>query len=38
MLTKYLVALTIIDDTFDRYASLPEAECLANSLERYITH
>ncbi|KAL0799335.1 hypothetical protein Bca101_054510 [Brassica carinata] len=30
----YCTILTIIDDTFDRYASLPEAEILANSLER----
>nr|VDC99357.1 unnamed protein product [Brassica oleracea] len=34
MLTQYYTILTIIDDTFDRYASLPEAEILANSLER----
>uniref|UniRef100_A0A0D3BKI8 Terpene synthase metal-binding domain-containing protein n=1 Tax=Brassica oleracea var. oleracea TaxID=109376 RepID=A0A0D3BKI8_BRAOL len=26
MLTQYYTILTIIDDTFDRYASLPEAE------------
>ncbi|KAL0721848.1 hypothetical protein Bca4012_036447 [Brassica carinata] len=35
MLTKYLVTLAILDDTFDRYASLPEAESLPNSLERW---
>ncbi|CAN7031769.1 hypothetical protein BRARA_H01002 [Brassica rapa] len=35
MLTQYYTILTIIDDTFDRYASLPEAEILANSLERW---
>ncbi|XP_018451249.2 putative terpenoid synthase 7 isoform X3 [Raphanus sativus] len=35
MLTQYYTILGIIDDTFDRYASLPEAEILANSLERW---
>lgn len=37
MLTKFYTVLTIIDDTFDRYASISEAESLANSLERYAT-
>ncbi|KAF8115069.1 hypothetical protein N665_0030s0110 [Sinapis alba] len=35
MLTQYYTILGIIDDTFDRYASLPEAEILANSFERW---
>ncbi|KAJ4880982.1 Terpenoid cyclases/Protein prenyltransferases superfamily protein [Raphanus sativus] len=35
MLSQYYTILGIIDDTFDRYASLPEAEILANSLERW---
>ena len=35
MLTQYYTILGIVDDTFDRYASLPEAEILADSLERY---
>ncbi|XP_010451341.1 PREDICTED: terpenoid synthase 8 [Camelina sativa] len=35
MLTKYFTALVLLDDTFDRYASRPEAESLANSLERW---
>lgn len=35
MSTKYSTLLGIVDDTFDRYASLPEAQSLANSLERY---
>ncbi|CAH8326921.1 unnamed protein product [Eruca vesicaria subsp. sativa] len=35
MLTQYVTPLGILDDTFDRYASLPEAESLANSLERW---
>ncbi|KAG2263351.1 hypothetical protein Bca52824_070430 [Brassica carinata] len=35
MLTKFYTAETIVDDTFDRYASVTEAECLANSLERW---
>ncbi|CAN6825794.1 unnamed protein product, partial [Brassica oleracea] len=34
-LTQYYTILTLIDDTFDRYASLPEAEILASSLERW---
>jgi len=34
MLTQYFTCLAILDDTFDRYASLPEAIRLANSLER----
>lgn len=37
MLTKFYTAELIIDDTFDRYASISEAESLANSLERYGT-
>ncbi|KAG2318421.1 hypothetical protein Bca52824_011634 [Brassica carinata] len=32
---QYYTILGITDDTFDRYASLPEAEILANSLERW---
>ncbi|KAG2318422.1 hypothetical protein Bca52824_011635 [Brassica carinata] len=35
MLTQYYTILGITDDTFDRYASLPEAEILANSLESF---
>ncbi|KAF8115055.1 hypothetical protein N665_0030s0098 [Sinapis alba] len=35
MLTQFFTALEILDDTFDRYASLPEAESLANSLKRW---
>ncbi|KAG7658582.1 Isoprenoid synthase domain superfamily [Arabidopsis suecica] len=35
MLTQYFTCLAILDDTFDRYASLPEAISLANSLERW---
>ncbi|KAJ4912732.1 putative terpenoid synthase 7 [Raphanus sativus] len=35
MLTKFYTAELIIDDTFDRYASISEAESLANSLERW---
>ncbi|CAH8377637.1 unnamed protein product [Eruca vesicaria subsp. sativa] len=35
MLTQYYTILGIIDDTFDRYASLPEAEILANSVKRW---
>ncbi|EOA19016.1 hypothetical protein CARUB_v10007667mg [Capsella rubella] len=35
MLTKFYTAETIIDDTFDRYASIHEAEILANSLARW---
>ncbi|KAL0890037.1 hypothetical protein Bca101_014020 [Brassica carinata] len=35
MLTKFYTAETITDDTFDRYASISEAESLANSLERW---
>ncbi|CAF2236488.1 unnamed protein product [Brassica rapa] len=33
MLTQFFTALQILDDTFDRYAFLPEAESLANSLK-----
>ncbi|ESQ38307.1 hypothetical protein EUTSA_v10028539mg [Eutrema salsugineum] len=35
MLTKFFTVSLILDDTCDRYASLSEAECLANSLERW---
>ncbi|KFK28702.1 hypothetical protein AALP_AA7G035600 [Arabis alpina] len=35
MLTKFYTILTIVDDTFDRYASISEAESLARSLERW---
>lgn len=35
IMVKYFTILVLLDDTFDRYASLPEAEGLANSLERY---
>ncbi|KAG7542142.1 Isoprenoid synthase domain superfamily [Arabidopsis thaliana x Arabidopsis arenosa] len=35
MMIQYFTGLALLDDTFDRYASLPEAECLANSLERW---
>ncbi|CAA0395900.1 unnamed protein product [Arabidopsis thaliana] len=35
LLTKYFTALVLLDDTCDRYASLSEAESLANSLERW---
>uniref|UniRef100_M4D7Q3 Terpene synthase metal-binding domain-containing protein n=1 Tax=Brassica campestris TaxID=3711 RepID=M4D7Q3_BRACM len=35
MLTKFYTVETITDDTFDRYASISEAESLANSLERW---
>ncbi|XP_048633180.1 putative terpenoid synthase 7 isoform X3 [Brassica napus] len=35
IMVKYFTILVILDDTFDRYASLPEAEGLANSLERW---
>ncbi|CAF2025832.1 unnamed protein product [Brassica napus] len=35
MLTKFYTVETITDDTFDRYASISEAENLANSLERW---
>lgn len=38
MLTKFFKVLTILDDTCDRYASLPEAKSLVNSLERYISY
>lgn len=38
MLTKFYIILVILDDTYDRYASLPEAESLANALERYTIH
>ncbi|CAN7081331.1 unnamed protein product [Brassica oleracea var. botrytis] len=34
IMVKYFTILVLLDDTFDRYASLPEAEGLANSLER----
>lgn len=37
MLTKFVTAEIIIDDTFDRYASMSESESLAKSLERYAT-
>jgi len=35
MMAKYFILLVIQDDTLDRYASLPEAESLVNSLNRY---
>jgi hypothetical protein len=35
MMAKFFTILVILDDTFDRYASLPEAEVLANSLKRW---
>ncbi|KAL0687817.1 hypothetical protein Bca4012_087494 [Brassica carinata] len=35
MLTKFVTAEIIIDDTFDRYASMSESESLAKSLERW---
>ncbi|XP_010449212.1 PREDICTED: putative terpenoid synthase 7 [Camelina sativa] len=35
MMIQYFTGLALLDDTFDRYASLPEAESLANSLERW---
>ncbi|KAF3485392.1 hypothetical protein F2Q69_00057101 [Brassica cretica] len=35
IMVKYFTILVLLDDTFDRYASLPEAEGLANSLERW---
>ncbi|VVB12220.1 unnamed protein product [Arabis nemorensis] len=35
MLTKLYTVLTIVDDTFDRYASISEAVSLANSIERW---
>ncbi|CAB79020.1 terpene cyclase like protein [Arabidopsis thaliana] len=35
MMIQYFTGLALLDDTFDRYASLHEAESLANSLERY---
>ncbi|KFK28708.1 hypothetical protein AALP_AA7G036700 [Arabis alpina] len=35
MLTKFFTVATIVDDTFDRYASISEAESLANSLDRW---
>ncbi|KAG2244920.1 hypothetical protein Bca52824_093243 [Brassica carinata] len=34
IMVKYFTILVLLDDTFDRYASLPQAEGLANSLER----
>uniref|UniRef100_A0A1J3FPS3 Putative terpenoid synthase 7 n=1 Tax=Noccaea caerulescens TaxID=107243 RepID=A0A1J3FPS3_NOCCA len=35
MMTKYYVIISLIDDTYDRYASIPDAESLANSFERW---
>ncbi|KAG7621164.1 Terpenoid cyclases/protein prenyltransferase alpha-alpha toroid [Arabidopsis suecica] len=35
MMIQYFTGLALLDDTFDRYASLHEAESLANSLERW---
>ncbi|CDY54565.1 BnaA08g30440D [Brassica napus] len=35
LLTQFFTSLEILDDTFDRYASLPEAESLFNSLKRW---
>lgn len=35
MLTKFYAVVTLADDTCDSYASIPDAESLANSLERY---
>lgn len=35
MMVKFFTIMVILDDTYDRYASLPEAEGLANSLKRY---
>lgn len=35
MFTKFFTVLAILDDTFDRYVSLSEAESLANSFKRY---
>ncbi|KAG7632986.1 Terpene synthase N-terminal domain [Arabidopsis suecica] len=35
MMAKYFILLVIQDDTLDRYASLPEAESLVNSLNRW---
>ncbi|CAH8377640.1 unnamed protein product [Eruca vesicaria subsp. sativa] len=35
IVSQYFTVLGILDDTFDRYASLPEVEILANSLERW---
>jgi len=35
LLTKGFILLGIQDDTFDRYASISEAESLGNSLKRY---
>lgn len=35
MMIQFFTGLALLDDTFDRYASLPEAETLANCLERY---
>ncbi|CAH8390868.1 unnamed protein product [Eruca vesicaria subsp. sativa] len=35
LMVKFFIALVLLDDTFDRYASFPEAEGLANSLERW---
>lgn len=34
--TKFNMAEMLIDDTCDRYATLPEIESLVNSLERYL--
>ncbi|KAJ4898669.1 Terpenoid synthase 15 [Raphanus sativus] len=36
MLTKFYAVVTLADDTCDRYASIPDAESLANSLERWV--
>ncbi|CAN8252209.1 unnamed protein product [Cochlearia groenlandica] len=35
MFAKFYAVITLLDDTCDRYASIPEAESLANSLERW---
>ncbi|CAA7038125.1 unnamed protein product [Microthlaspi erraticum] len=34
MITKFYALMTIIDDTYDRYASIHDAESLTDSLER----
>lgn len=35
LMVQFFIILVLLDDTFDRYASFPEAVGLANSLERY---
>lgn len=33
--TKISMIMTIVDDTYDAYATLPEALCFTDALQRY---